>query len=155
MNNAVYGKTCENLRNRIDVRLVNNQAQAKRLIDKPNCKGFKIINENLVAIQMAKTTLLINKPTYVGFCVLELSKLHMYEFHYNTIKAQYGRRATLLFTDTDSLCYEIETEDVYKDFSSPQNKKFFDFASYPKNSPFYDSRNNKIIGKFKDEVFLF
>ena len=74
----------------------------------------------------------------------------MYDFHYNYIKNKYGNKAKLLFTDTDSLCYEIETNDVYKDFFI--NKDKFDFSDYDKNSKYFDNSNKKVIGKFKDEV---
>ena len=74
----------------------------------------------------------------------------MYDFHYNYIKEKYGDRAKLLFTDTDSLTYEIETEDVYQDFWNDKDK--FDNSDYPKNSPYYDESNKKVIGKFKDEA---
>ena len=116
LNNAVYGKTCENQRKRMDVRILTSKDKAKKLVEKPNCLGFRRFDDNCLAVIMKKLSLLIDKPTYVGFCVLELSKLLMYQFHYDTIKPMYGSKAQLLFTDTDSLMYEIESEDVYKDF---------------------------------------
>jgi hypothetical protein len=116
LNNSVYGKTCENLKKRKDVKIVTTEVKLKKLVDKPHFIGFKKFNENCGAVHMKKLTLLIDKPSYVGFCVLELSKLLMYQFHYDTIKSMYGPKAELLFTDTDSLMYEIETEDVYEDF---------------------------------------
>ena len=85
-----------------------------------------------------------------GFCILDLSKLLMYDFHYNTIKRQYGNRATLLFTDTDSLCYEIKTDDVYEDMK--KDKQHYDFSEYPEEHPLYDVSNKKRAGKFKDEM---
>jgi len=116
LNNAIYGKTCENLRKRMDIKIVTTDVRLKKLTAKPNCLSIKIFGENCAAVNMNKLTLLINKPSYAGFCVLELSKLLMYQFHYNIIKPKYGDKAQLLFTDTDSLMYEIETDDVYKDF---------------------------------------
>ena len=83
-------------------------------------------------------------------CILDLSKTLMYDFHYNYIKKKYGNRARLLFTDTDSLTYEIEAKDVYKDFSN--DKDMFDNSDYPENSPYYCNANKKVIGKFKDEA---
>ena len=83
-------------------------------------------------------------------CILDLSKTLMYDFHYNYIKKRYGDRAKLLFTDTDSLTYEIETEDVYKDFWN--DKDMFDNSNYPENSPYYCNANEKVISKFKDEA---
>ena len=82
-------------------------------------------------------------------CILDLSKTLMYNFHYNYIKQKYNNKAKLLFTDTDSLCYEIETKDAYKDFLNDKNK--FDLSDYPEESPYFDKRNKKVIGKFKDE----
>ena len=150
MNNAVYGKTCENLRKRIDVKLVTGRKKRIKYIDKANCKGFKIFHNGLAAISMMKHKLLINKPSYVGFCVLELSKLLMMEFHYNFIKKNYQERAKLILSDTDSFMYEIQTEDVYQDFFKA--KEYFDFSSYPVTSPFFDKTNAKVVGKFKDET---
>ena len=83
-------------------------------------------------------------------CVLDLSKLLMYDYHYNTIKKQYKDRAVLLFTDTDSLTYEIKTDDIYKDME--KDKNLYDFSEYPENHPLYDICNKKVIGKFKDET---
>ena len=86
----------------------------------------------------------------MGTCILDLSKMLMYDFHYNYIKKKYGNRAKLLFTDTDSLTYEIEAEDVYKDFWN--DKDMLDNSDYPENSPYYCNANKKVIGKFKDEA---
>ena len=90
---------------------------------------------------------MLNKPIYVGFTVLDLSKWKMYDFHYNFIKKYFN--AELLFTDTDSLTYEIKSEDVYKEFY--KWKDLFDFSNYSKDSRFYDDTNKKVIGKMKDE----
>ena len=116
MNNSVFGKTMENLRKRVDVRLVINEKKLDKLTTKPTYVSFKIFNKNLMAVHKVKETLTLNRPTYVGICILDLSKMIMYDFHYNYIKKKYNNRARLLFTDTDSLTYEIEAEDVYKDF---------------------------------------
>ena len=97
-----------------------------------------------------KETLTLNRPAYVGMCILDLSKTLMYDFHYNYIKSKYGDKAKLLFTDTDSLTYEIETKNVYRDFWN--NKDRFDNSDYPENSPYFNKTNKKVIGKFKDEA---
>ena len=99
---------------------------------------------------MKKNILLLDKPSYVGMCILDLSKVLMYDFHYNFIKAKYGDRARLLFTDTDSLCYIIQTDDVYEDLYN--HKNMFDNSDYKKSSKFYFDENKKVIGKFKDEA---
>ena len=103
-----------------------------------------------MAVHKIKEALTLNRPAYVGMCILDLSKTLMYDFHYNYIKKRYGDRAKLLFTDTDSLTYEIEAEDVYKDFW--KDKDMFDNSDYPENSPYYCNANKKVIGKFKDEA---
>ena len=121
-----------------------------KLTSKPTFVTSKIFNEKLMAVHEIKETLTLNRPTYVGMCILDLSKTLMYDFHYNYIKKKYNDKAKLLFTDTDSLTYEIEIEDVYKDFWSDKDK--FDNSEYPENSPYFDKLNKKAIGKFKDEV---
>ena len=150
MNNSVYGKTMENIRKRVDVRLVTDEKKLLKMASKPTYVSSKIFNENLVAVHKIKETLTLNRPAYVGMCILDLSKTLMYDFHYNYIKNKYGDKAKLLFTDTDSLCYEIEAEDVYKDFFNDKEK--FDNSDYNKSSTFFDDTNKKVIGKFKDEA---
>ncbi|XP_048581405.1 uncharacterized protein LOC125561322 [Nematostella vectensis] len=103
MNNSVFGKTMENIRNRVDIRLVTDEKQAKKLISNPNYQHRTIFCENLVAIHMKKTKLTFNKPVYLGMSILDISKTLMYDFHYNFVKPKYGEAAKLLFTDTDSL----------------------------------------------------
>ena len=153
MNNSVFGKTMENIRNRIDVKLINNKEQARKLVAKPNFKHCKIFSKDLVAIHMKKKSLVMNKPVYLGMCILDLSKTIMYEFHYNYIKSKYGDKAKLLFTDTDSLAYEIETEDFYKDISGDVLNRF-DTSDYPDNHPsgILTGVNKKVLGMFKDEA---
>ena len=150
MNNSVFGKTMENLRKRQDIKLITDKENLTKWASRPSFISSKIFNEDLVAIHKAKTTLTLNRPAYVGMCILDLSKTLMYDFHYNYIKSQYGDKARLLFTDTDSLTYEIEADDVYQDFW--KDKNLFDNSDYPEDSPFFDSTNKKVIGKFKDEV---
>ena len=150
MNNSVFGKTMENLRKRSNIQLVTNPERMERLAARPTYISHKIFHENLVAVNSKQTKLLLNKPSYVGMCILELSKLVMYNFHYNYILPKYGKKAKLLFTDTDSLCYHIETDDVYSDFFV--DRELFDNSDYPSDSKFYFSENKKVIGKFKDET---
>ena len=150
MNNSVFGKTMENIRKRVDVRLVTDEKKLLKLTSKPTYVSSKIFNENLVAVHKIKETLTLNRPAYVGMCILDLSKTLMYKFHYEYIKKNYGNKAKLLFTDTDSLTYEIEAKDVYQDFWNDKHK--FDNSDYPKDSPYYDKTNKKVIGKFKDEA---
>ena len=150
MNNSVFGKTMENIRKRVDVRLVTDEKKLLKLASKPTYVSSKIFNENLVAVHKIKETLTLNRPAYVGMCILDLSKTLMYDFHYNYIKDKYKEKARLLFTDTDSLTYEIEAKDVYKDFWKDKDR--FDNSDYPESSPYFDKTNKKVIGKFKDEA---
>ena len=149
MNNSVFGKTMENIRKRVDVRLVTSKEKLLKLASKPTYVSSKIFNENLVAVHKIKETLTMNRPAHIGMCILDLSKTLMYDFHYNYIKHKYDNKAKLLVTDTDSLTYEIETKDAYADFW--KNKDKFDNSDYNKESPFYNAVNKKVIGKFKDE----
>ena len=119
----MYGKTLENLRNRIDVKLVSNKKHNLEWTSKPIYMSYKIFGNDLVAIRKNKMTLALNKPTYIGMCILELIKVLIYELHYDCIKNKFGNNSRVLFTDTDSLMYEIKTEDVYEGFTN--NKKNF------------------------------
>ena len=150
MNNSVFGKTMENIRKRVEVRLVKDEKKLLKMTSKPTYVSSKIFNEDLVAVHKIKEILSLNRPAYVGMCTLGLSKTLMYDFHYNYIKQKYGSKAKLLFTDTDSLCYEIGAEDVYQDFWYDKEK--FDNSDYLESSPYYDKTNKKVIGKFKDEA---
>ena len=150
MNNSVFGKTMENVRKRVDVRLITDEKKLLKMASKPTYVSSKIFNEKLVAVHKIKETLTLNRPAYVGMCILDLSKTLMYDFHYNYIKEKYGDKAKLLFTDTDSVTYEIEAEDVYQDFWNDKDR--FDNSDYPENSPYFDKTNKKVIGKFKDEA---
>ena len=150
MNNSVFGKTMENLRKRQNIKLVTDEENLLKWTSKPSFVSFKIFNEDLVAVHKMKPTLILNRPAYVGMCILDLSKTLMYDFHYNYIKNKYGDKARLMFTDTDSLTYEIGVDDVYQDFW--KDKHLFDNSDYPKDSPFFDNTNKKVIGKFKDEA---
>ena len=114
MINSVYGKTMENLRKRTHVRLVINKKDFLKHTSRPIYVTHKLFDEDYAAIHEIKPVLVLNKPIYVGFTVLDLSKWNMYDFHYNFIKKNFN--AELLFTDTDSLTYEIKSENVYEDF---------------------------------------
>jgi len=89
MNNSVFGKTMKNLRNRVNIELVTNEKRLNKLSAKPTYVSSKIFNENLVAVHTKKERLLLDKPSYLGMCMLDLSKTLMYDFHYNYIKKKY------------------------------------------------------------------
>ena len=147
MNNSVFGKTMKNLKKRMNVDLINNAKDYVKCASRPSFISQKIFVKNFVSIHEIKPVLTLNKPIYVGFSILDLSKLLTYEFHYKYIKNTFDTK--LLFTDTDSLVYEIKIEDVYEDFYEETN--LFDFSDYPLDSKFFDPVNKKVIGKKKDE----
>ena len=139
----------ENLRKHVDVKLVNNQKKMQQLASRSNFKTFKIFTESFVAFEIKKMKLLLNRPIYVGFSILDLSKVLMYDFYYNVLKSKYNDRIRLLFTDTDSLCVHIHAKDVYKDML--EQTDLYDFSSYSPSHKCYSTANKKVIGKFKDE----
>ena len=144
MINSVYGKTMENLRKRISVKLVNNEKDFLKHVSKPTYVSRKILKQYFAAIHEDKSVLTLSKPIYVGFTVLKLSKWLMYDFHYNFIKKMFD--AELLFIYKDSCTYEINSEDVYHEFF--KYKHLSDFSEY--QSKFFDPTKKKVIGKMKD-----
>ena len=150
MNNSVFGKTMENVRKRTNIELVTNEKRLNKLSAKPTYVSSKIFNEDLVAVHTKKEKLLLDKPSYVGMCILDLSKTLMYDFHYNYIKKKYPD-SQLLFTDADSLFYHIKSEkDIYEEFWV--DRELFDNSDYPNSSKYFSDENKKVIGKFKDEA---
>ena len=134
MNNSVFGKTMENVRNRVDIRLVNDEKKWNKLAKQHNLKSATIFSESLVAVHMRRTSVKLNKPIYLGMSILGISKTLMYYYHYNYFKQKYGDDAKLLFTDTDSLCYEINAEDFFKDISNDVYE-MFDTSNLGKSHP--------------------
>ena len=151
MNNAVFGKTMENMRARVDIQLYTEEKLVLKQMAKPQFIQHKIYSESLIAVKQSKRTCKLDKPIYIGVAVLDLSKLHMYKFHYDYMKPKYGADATLLFTDTDSLCYSVKTDDMYRDMDD--DKQLFDRSGYDgEGFRSCDKSNAKVIGKFKDET---
>ena len=124
----MYGKTVENITNRIDVSMVNNKEAYLKWTSKPSNMWQKMLENNLVAIRKAKVTLNLNKLAYIGKFIINLTRVLMYEFHYDYIKRKYGNKLRLLSTSTDSLMSEIKIEDVYEDFSG--DKEMLDFSIF-------------------------
>ena len=151
MNNSVFGKTMENLRKRVDVKLVrsNEEERLRKLRASPAFNRSKIFDNDLAALHMQKSNIKFNRPVYVGMSILDLSKHLMYDFYYNELKKQYGDRCEVLYTDTDSLLMEIQTEDVYKDMA--EKIDMYDTSDYPKDNPLHSVVNKKVLGKMKDE----
>ena len=114
MNNAVFGKTMENVRKHRDIKLVTTERRRNYLVSEPNYHTTKFFTENLLAIEMKKTEILMNKPVYLGLSILELSKILMYEFWYDYVKLKYGEKVKLCYMDTDSFIAYIKTDDIYK-----------------------------------------
>jgi len=147
MNNSVFGKTMENVRNRINFRLINTEDQALRV---KNMKRFTIFDEELVGVHQHKKEVKLCKPIYLGQNILDDSKVTMYNFHYNFMLKKVEREnVDLLFTDTDSLCYNVRKQDIFEIIK--ENKDLFDLSNYPKEHELYDKTNNKALGKFKNE----
>ena len=152
LSNSLFGKTIERPENRLKIHLVDSRVKFEKLVAKLTFKNAQIINENLCGVQMKQAVLKLTKPFYIGIAILELAKFHMYNFHYNVIKKNYGDRIALLMTDTDSFLYQITTDDLYKDL---QNNTLlqgcFDFSNYPQDHVLYNVDNKRRPGYFKDE----
>ncbi|XP_037906157.1 uncharacterized protein LOC119648468 [Hermetia illucens] len=154
MNNAVFGKTMENVRKHSIVKLVtqwSGRYGAESLIAKPEFKASTVFNENLVAIELNKSEIYVNKPIYVGMCILDLAKITIYDFHYNYMIPEFGFNCSLCYTDTDSLIYEIECYDFYEVIKHDCRNRF-DTSDYPSNNIFgIPLVNKKVLGLMKDE----
>jgi hypothetical protein len=151
LNNAVFGKTMENIRNRLNIKLVNDPKRLEKLIAKTNFLDRTIYNENLAAVHMRREKIMFNKPLYIGMTILDFSKETMYSFNYNVMLPRYGvERLKLMYMDTDSFIYLIKTMNVYEDMKSLL--EHLDTSDYPPEHPLFSVRNKKVLGMFKDEV---
>lgn len=153
MNNSFYGKTCMNLRKRQNVKATTNAEQCKKYLSSPSLEYFEIVNDFLTLFKCRKTNLIVDKPIYVGFTVLELSKLKMYSLYYDYFKSFYKENCSLVYIDTDSLFLSIKCKNVYYDL-----KKHFhdiiDFSNYDSNHEMHDLKNKGKLGKLKNEYCL-
>ena len=153
INNSVFEKTMENVRNHRDIKLVTTDERRNKLVSEPNYHITKHFSENLLAIEMKKTKIIMNKPIYLDQAILDISKTLMFEFWFDYIKPKYNEKAKLCYMDTDSFIIHIKTEDFYKDIAKNVNK-WFDKSNYDKNNnrllPI--GINKKIFGMFKDEL---
>ena len=155
MNNSVFGKTMENVRNRVSIELVKDAERAAKLVNKPNFEELKIFDEFLIAVKMRKTKVWMNKPVYVGMSILDLSKTLMFSFQYEYVKKKW-EKVEVLYSDTDSLVLNIETDDFFKDISGDV-VEWFDTNDFPEDHPAVleglpiVKENKKKIGLMKDE----
>ena len=151
MNNAVFGKTMENVRKHRDIKLVTTDKKRSKLASEPNYHTINLISENLSIIEMRRTKVKMNKPIYLGLSILEISKLLMYEFWYAYMKPKYGDSVKLCYMDTDSFIMNIKTEDFHKDIANDVEKRF-DTSNYEVDRPLPTGKNKKVIGLMKDEL---
>ena len=151
MNNATFGKSMENVLNRSNVKLINNDPEKLlKLIKQPNFQNTYQISNRLALVESKPIKTVFNKPIYMGAVILETSKLHIYQFWYDYLKVKYGNKIQLIYTDTDSFVIEIETDDIYKDML--QDRHLYNFNDYPKDHPNYSLNNKKVYGIFKDDL---
>ena len=153
MNNAVFGKTMENVRKHRDIKLVTTDEKINKLVSEPNHHTTKRFSENLLAIEMKKTKVKMNKPIYLGMSILDISKTLMYNFWYDYFKPKYGDKAKLCYTDTDGFIIHIITEDFFEDISNDV-EIWYDTSNYDENDkrPLPIGKNKNVIGLFKDEL---
>ena len=151
MNNAVFGKTMENVRKHRNIKLVTTDKKRNKLVSEPNYHAINLISENLSIIEMRRTKVKMNKPIYLGLSILEISKLLMYEFWYDYMKPKYDDNVKLCFMDTDSFIMNIKTEDFYKDVANDVERRF-DTSNYEVDRPLPTGKNKKVIGLMKDEL---
>ena len=153
MINSVFGKMMENLRKYRDIKLVTTDEKRSKLISEPNYHTTKRFSENLLAIEMKKTKVKMNKPVYLGMSILDISKTLMYKFWYDYFKPKYGDKAKLCYTDTDNFIIHIITEDFFEDIDGVV-KKWFDTSNFDENNkrPLPVGMNKRVYGFFKDDL---
>ena len=153
MNNSVFGKTIENVRNHRNIKLVTSDKRRKRLVSEPSYHSHKHFSEHLMAMEMKKERVKMTKALYLGMSMLDISKIFMYEFWYYYMRQKYGDRAKLCCTDTDSFIIHIKTEESFGDISNDV-ERWVDTSNYDKNDkrPLPMRKNKKVPRLFKDEL---
>ena len=151
MNNSVFGKTMENIRNHRDIKLVTTDKKRSKLVSEPNYHTINLISEDLSIIEMKKTKVKMNKPIYLGLSILEISKILMYEFWYDYMKPKYNDNVRLCYMDMDSFIMNIKTNAFYKDICDDVDNRF-DTSNYEVKRPLPIGKNKKVIGLMKDEL---
>jgi hypothetical protein len=148
-NNAVFGKTIEGKRNRRKVDICTNARKFKKLVAMPAFQSMRRFRAKVVGVERQVTNVRLDRPIGVGFAVLELSKLIMWDFHYRVVKKIFPH-STLCYSDTDSLLYEVRCNDLYR--ALLPHSSHFDFSDYPVDHPLFSQINHKRPGKFHDEL---
>ena len=153
MNNAVFGKTTENIRKHRNIKLVNNEVDYLRAVMRPNFKPGTLIGPDLMGCEMGKIKVVMNKPVYLEQAILDLSKTVVYEFHYDYMKQKYSdNKLKLCYMDTNPLIYEIKTDNFSEDITNEVESRF-DTSGYRDNDkPLPVGRNKMVIGLMKDEL---
>ena len=142
----------ENIRKHRNIKLITTEEKYLRTIMKPNFKSGVLFGENLMGCEMGKMKVVMNKLVYLGQVILDLSKIVMYEFHYDYMMVpKYGDRLKLCYMDPDSLVYHIKTEDFYADIADDVQTRF-DTSGYIPDRPLPVGLNKKVIGFMKDEL---
>ena len=149
-NNSIYGKSLENVRKHMSIKLTTTLARTRKLLAKPSVVYFNPLTDKLGLFRLQRLKVVLDKPVHLGFAVLDLSKLSMFEFHYDYIVPKYGNNCKLLTTDTDSFIYHIFTNDLYRDMQMSHH--LFDTSNYPPDHFLFSNENKKIPGKMKDET---
>ena len=150
LSDACFDKTMENLRNRRQTKFFSTEPKAKTCTLKPTFLNFQIIHDSLVSVNFTQSSIFLNKPTPVGAAILDLSKSVLYKFHYNEMKPKFGDSLKVVYKDTDSLLYRIETDHLYSNMES--FKILFDLSDYPQNHKLFDFTNKKVPLTMKDEL---
>ena len=151
MNNAVSGKTMQNVRKHRNIKLVTTERRRNYLVSEPNYHTTKFFTENLLAIEMRITQIFMNKPVYLGLSILDLSKTVMYDFWYDHVKPKYGENAKPCYMDTDSFIVHVKTDDIYKDIAKDVETRF-NTSNFEIDRPLPNGKNKKVIGLMKDEL---
>jgi hypothetical protein len=147
--NNVFGKTMQNVREETCCEFFTSDASLRKRAADPRFDRCTFIG-NLAGVSRVKDEVMLNKPIFMGAAILDLRKLHMFRLHYDVMCKRYGDSARLLLTDTDSLCYHIQTEDVYADMGAIS--EHFDTSDYPAAHPLHSDANQNVVGKFNDET---
>ena len=153
MNNSVFGKTMENVRKHRDIKLVTAGEKRNKLFSEPNYNTTKRFSENLLAKEVKKTKVKMNKPIYLSMSILDISKMLMYNFWYDYFKSKYGDKAKRIYTVTNSFIINIVTEDFLEGISNDV-EVWYDTSNYDENNkrPLPIGQNKKVIGLFKDKL---